>query len=124
MSKYPRLFIDESRQYLDSLDQSLRDAGTDGARSSLLAESSRLAHSIKGMALFEEQPFVADLAYALERGFARSAEEGGGEEALFEHLGRGERELTRMIDDIDSTGAPQREAADVVGAITRCVETP
>ena len=63
MNKYTRLFIDETRSYLDTIVQALPTAPGEGGGD--LGEARRLAHSIKGMALFEEQSAVAGLAYAL-----------------------------------------------------------
>ena len=58
MNKYTRLFIDETRQYLEIIVQSL---GGDLLSGDALADSRRLAHSIKGMALFEDQAAIAEL---------------------------------------------------------------
>ena len=73
MGKYTRLFISESRKYLEAMSGTVIGLARESHEAAAVRESSRHAHSIKGMALFEEQQAVADLAFALETGFARAA---------------------------------------------------
>lgn len=103
MGKYTRLFIDETRGYLTVLERTLDAAGQGGAGRAALSESCRLSHSIKGMALFEEQQSIADLAYALEKGF-RHGEAEGVEASLAEGLVKGVRLLGTLIDEVEREG--------------------
>ena len=121
VNKYTRLFIDETRQYLEVIVRSLE---VDGAAGDGLADSSRLAHSIKGMALFEEQASIADMAYALERGLAHVAEVASAADALRGHLVQGAAALRTMIDEVDLRGVPGVDSVDLVEKIVGCIENP
>lgn len=121
MNKYTRLFIDETRQYLEVIVRSLE---VDGSAGDDLADSSRLAHSIKGMALFENQASIADLAYALERGLAHVAEDGSEADALRERLAEGAAALRTMIDEVDLRGGPGDEGVALAEKIVGCIDTP
>lgn len=115
MGKYTPLFIDESRRHLQVIEASLRTAGEGREGGAHFAEGCRLAHLIKGMALFEEQKGVADLASALEEGFDRAAE--GAEEALVERLRRGVELLGVLIDEVESDGTSRSDPGPLVAEI-------
>jgi chemotaxis protein histidine kinase CheA len=114
MNKYTRLFIDETRSYLDTIVQTLPAAPGEGGGD--LAEARRLAHSIKGMALFEEQSAVAGLAYALEQGIG-ALDSAGGDERLLSLLAGGVDLLRLMIGEVEGQGFPREDPTLVVEAI-------
>ena len=114
MNKYTRLFIDETRSYLDTIVRALPAAP--GEKRGDLADACRLAHSIKGMALFEEQSAVAGLAYALEQGIEALDGAGGGER-LLSLLARGAELLRLMIGEVEGQGFPREDPTMVVEAI-------
>lgn len=113
MGKYTQLFIDESREYLRTIANSLpRESGGEAGD---LKDSCRLAHSIKGMALFEEQSAVAGLAYALEKGLASVAD--SADFSLVGHIREGVRLLQGMIEEIAASGNVRFDPIDIVEAI-------
>jgi chemotaxis protein histidine kinase CheA len=114
MNKYTRLFIDETRSYLDTIVNAL--PATPGEERGDLADACRLAHSIKGMALFEEQSAVAGLAYALEQGI-EALDSADGEERLLSHLSGGIDLLRAMIEEVEGKGFPRKDPTSVVEAI-------
>jgi chemotaxis protein histidine kinase CheA len=116
VSKYTRLFIEETRSYLDTIVRALPAAP--GQKRGNLTEACRLAHSIKGMALFEEQSAVAGLAYALEQGM-EALDSAGGEGDLLFHLAGGVDLLRLMIDEVERQGFPKGDPTSIVEAIVR-----
>ena len=114
MNKYTRLFIDETRAYLDTIFTALPTAP--GERGGDLAEARRLAHSIKGMALFEEQSAVAGLAYALEQGI-EALDSADGEGSLLSLLAGGIDLLRLMIEEVEEQGCPRTDPTPMVEAI-------
>ena len=122
MGKYTRLFIDETRQYLAALEGTLEAARQGRADTAALSEGSRLSHTIKGMALFEEQETVAALAFALEKGFGRGASQGIGS-ALAEGLGKGVRLLGILIDEIERDGRTSSDPRAPMLEIESCAGT-
>ena len=108
MNKYTRLFIDESREYIGSIRRDLIRRRSGEQVPAELADGSRLAHSIKGMALFEEQDMIASLAFLLEEGLASLAA-GEGSEGVVERMLRGTELLLAMVEDVDAHGGPSAE---------------
>ncbi len=121
MGKYTRLFIDETRGYLGVLNGALESALAGSVEGAALSESCRLAHSIKGMALFEEQAAVADLAHALEKAFGHGASRGL-DAGLLEEVRKGLRLLAVLVDEIESGGAGRSDPQDLVREIERHLE--
>ena len=116
MGKYTQLFIDQTRLYVKTIMESLPlDPGREKGD---LKDCSRLAHSIKGMALFEEQSAIAGLAYALEQGIEvlNSVAE---EEELLSLLAGGIDLLQRMIDEVERQGFAKGDPTSIVEAIVR-----
>ena len=105
VNKYTRLFIDESRVYIPCIAAILRRLGTGCPEEFDVREGQRLSHSIKGMALYEEQPGIAALAWAMERGFEKLAVDGT-DAALVRGLAAAVPMLARMIDDVEEHGVP------------------
>jgi hypothetical protein len=116
MNKYTRLFIDESRVYIPGIAEILGRlrAGSPGELD--IREGQRLSHSIKGMALYEQQPAIAALSWAMERGFERLPEDGS-DGALVGGLEAAVPVLARMIDEVEERGTPQADAAASVARI-------
>ena len=116
MNKYTRLFIDESRVYIPGIAAILRRLCAGRPEELDLREGQRLSHSIKGMALYEEQPDIAALTWAMERGFERLS--GNGTDGqLVADLGAAVPVLSRMIDEVEQHGAPQAGPGGIVAAI-------
>lgn len=118
MGKYTRLFIDESREYLAALRRILGASHEEGSVNPSLEEGCRLAHTIKGMALFEEQTSVADMALALEKGFRRGAAEGIGR-SLLEGLRKGVGLLSVLIDEVERNGEGRSDPRPAIREIER-----
>lgn len=116
--KYTRLFIDETRNFLESIFSSLLTVRDRGADIAGLADSIRMAHSIRGMAIFEEQGTIASLAYALEQGLARLAGEKEGS-VLLDKLLQGVDLLRVMIDEVHSDGCTGQDPDELVEAIEK-----
>ena len=113
MNKYTRLFIDESRVYIPGIAAILRRLSAGGSEELDIREGQRLSHSIKGMALYEEQPGIAALTGAMERGFERLGADGR-DHALLCGLEAAVPVLARMIDEVEEHGEPLTDAgADV-----------
>jgi chemotaxis protein histidine kinase CheA len=119
MNKYTRLFIEETRVYLDTIVRAL--PAVPGEKGGDLAEACRLAHSIKGMALFEEQSAVAGLAYALEQGI-EALEGDGGKGGLLTPIAEGVDLLRLMIDEVERQGFPKEDPMSLVEAIVREID--
>lgn len=116
MNKYTRLFIDESREYLPAIAtivSRLRDGSSAGED---LKEGQRLAHSIKGMALYEEQPAIASLSWAMERGFER-LQAGAHPDGLVPSIERGVPLLIVLVDEVEDSGSTSTDPGEVVAAI-------
>jgi chemotaxis protein histidine kinase CheA len=105
VNKYTRLFIDESRVYIPGIAAILRRLGAGCPEELDVREGQRLSHSIKGMALYEEQPGIAALAWAMERGFEKLAVDGT-DATLLRGLAAAVPVLARMIDDVEEHGVP------------------
>jgi chemotaxis protein histidine kinase CheA len=116
VNKYTRLFIDESRVYIPGLAAILCRL-TAGCPEELdVREGQRLSHSIKGMALFEEQSGIAALTWAMERGFEKLSGDGS-DGALLHGLAAAVPVLARMIDEVEEHGAPQADTGVVLAAL-------
>lgn len=115
-TKYTRLFIDESRVYIPEI-ASILARLRDGRPEELDArEGLRLAHSIKGMALFEEQPGIAALSWTMERAFEQLR--GRGPDAdLVGLLLRALPLMDRMIDEVEAGGVALTDPAAAIAAI-------
>ena len=116
MNKYTRLFIDESRVYIPGIAAILcrLNAGCPGELD--IREGLRLSHSIKGMALFEQQPAIAELTWAMERGFEKLSGNGA-DGPLVVGLEAAMPLLARMIDEVEEHGAPKADPATIVAEI-------
>lgn len=116
MNKFTRLFIDESRVYIPGIAAIIRRLSAGCPEELDLREGQRLSHSIKGMALYEEQPGIAALSWAMERGFEKLSA-GGASDALVVGLGAAIPILVRMIDEVEEHGAPHCGGGDIVAAL-------
>jgi len=79
-------------------------------------EGRRLSHSIKGMALYEEQPGIAALSWAMGRGFDKLSGGGTGS-ALVAALEAAVPVLARMTEEVEEHGAPQADSGGSVAAL-------
>jgi len=116
VTKYTRLFIDESRIYIPGIDAILGRLRAGCPEELDVREGQRLSHSIKGMALFEEQPGIAALTWAMERGFERLRADGAGG-GLLGGLEHAVPLLARMIDEVEERGATIADPAAAVATI-------
>jgi len=116
VNKYTRLFIDESRDYIPGIAAIIGRlrAGRPGELD--VREGQRLSHSMKGMALFEQQPGIAALTGAMERGFERISGVGA-DGTLVAGLEAAVPILARMIDEVEESGATQADPDGIVAAI-------
>lgn len=121
MKKYTQLFVEESRSYLDAISEELGRRRRGCATPAGLANGSRLAHSIKGMALFEEQGGIASLAFALEQGLGRLALDGMGA-GILDPLEEGVNLLRVMVDEVERQGSAVTDSSSVVRAIVEQLE--
>lgn len=120
MNKFTRLFIDESRVYIPDIAAILRrlSAGCPAERD--LSEGRRLSHSIKGMALYEQQTEIAVLTWAMERGFEKlSASRAHG--TLVVDLADAVAVLARMIDEVEEHGAPRAGEDGIVATLEAAI---
>lgn len=116
MNKFTRLFIDESRVYIPGIAAILGRLGAGCPEELDVREGQRLSHSIKGMALYEQQPGIAALTWAMERGFEKLA----GDRAdglLVAGLATAVPVLARMIDEVEEHGAPKASPDGSVATI-------
>ena len=116
MNKFTRLFIDESRVYIPSLAAIIRRLSAGCPEESDLRDGRRLSHSVKGMALYEQQTGIALLSWAMERGFEKltgDREHG----TLVADLGSAVFLLARMIDEVEEHGAPLADSDGIVAAL-------
>ena len=116
MNKYTRLFIDESRVYIPGIAAILGRLSTGCPRESDVRDGQRLAHSIKGMALYEQQTDIAVLTWAMERGFERLSG-AGPHGTLVVELASAVAVLARMIDEVGEHGATRADPGDIVAAL-------
>ncbi|MHB8835470.1 MAG: Hpt domain-containing protein [Candidatus Methylomirabilia bacterium] len=116
MNKFTRLFIDESRVYIPGLAAIIGRLSAGCPEELDLREGRRLSHSIKGMALYEEQADIAALTWAMERGFEKLSGTGT-HDTLVVDLARAVAVLPRMIDEVEKHGAPQADAGGIVAAL-------
>lgn len=116
VGKYTQLFIDETRRHLGSLGEILDSLSGGATGEDLFYEGRRHAHSVKGMALFEEQQVVADLASAMEKSFERAAGNGL-DENLEKALREGVALLETMIGEVELDGNAVSDPATVIAAI-------
>jgi chemotaxis protein histidine kinase CheA len=116
VNKYTRLFIDESRVYLPEI-AAIIDRLRTGCPGELdVREGQRLSHSMKGMALFEQQPGIAALTRAMERGFEKLSGNGVGG-SLLAGLEAAVPVLARMIDEVEKSGTTQADPDRFVAVI-------
>jgi chemotaxis protein histidine kinase CheA len=116
VGKYTSLFIEETRRHLDSLGGILEALSRRPAGEELFFEGRRISHSIKGMALFEEQPAMAELAFAMEKGFER-AHGGGAEGALLAGMREGVTLLGDMIGEVEHGGSAASDPGPVLALL-------
>lgn len=118
MNKYTQIFIDETIEYIDSICAVLHCYRNSSHTKSSLEDSSRLAHSIKGMASFEGQLKIVPLARALQYGLAFLA---GDEKRFPDLLCRLEEAvdlLRHQIKEVVEKGEATRDPEMLVQAIT------
>ena len=113
MGKYTSLFIEETRRHLESLGSILETLGRREADEGIFFEGRRLSHSIKGMALFEEQPAMAELAYAMEKSFEK-AHGAGVEGKLLAGMRDGVSLLGDMIGEVENGGSAASDPGPVL----------
>lgn len=116
MNKYTRLFIDESRAYVPGIAAILGRLRAGRPEELDVREGQRLSHSMKGMALFEQQPGIAALTEAMERGFERFSR-CGADDTLVAGLEAAVPILAQMIDEVEGSGATQADPGGSVAAI-------
>ena len=115
MGKYTELFIAETRKHLAALGGTLESLPEGSAVAAALEEMGRMAHSIKGMALFEEQEPIADLALVLEK---ICLEEGAPRSGIpLDPFREGVELLGKMIDEVDRDGVCSPDPVRVVAAL-------
>ena len=116
MNKYTRLFIDESRAYIPDI-AAIIDRLRTGCPGELdVREGQRLSHSMRGMALFEQQLGIAALTGAMERGFEKLSGNGAGG-SLLAGLEAAVPVLSRMIDEVEMSGTTQADPDGFVAVI-------
>jgi chemotaxis protein histidine kinase CheA len=116
VGKYTQLFIDETRRHVATLGGILASLADNGVREDNVFEGRRLSHSIKGMALFEEQQGIAALSYAMEKGFEK-VQGGGPDAAALSALGDGLALLEVMIGEVANGGSTASDPARVIARI-------
>ncbi len=118
MSQYRELFVSESREHLNSINELIvaleKDAGDRETMDSLF----RVAHSIKGMAASMEYGDIAELAHKLEDLMDRVRKgslpfDGGAADLLLE----GTDLLGAMIADVEQGVPSRRDTSDLVQRI-------
>jgi chemotaxis protein histidine kinase CheA len=115
VGKYTELFISETRKHLEALGGALYSLPEGSALAVALEEMGRMAHSIKGMALFEEQESIANLALALEKTCL-----GGGAlpaQIPLHHFREGVELLGKMIDEVARDGVCRSDPAWLVAEL-------
>ena len=116
MNKYTRLFITESRVYIPGIAAIIGRLRAGCVEEVDVREGQRLSHSMKGMALFEQQPGIAALTGAMERGFERISGVGA-DGTLVAGLEAAVPILARMIEEVEESGATQADPDGIVAAI-------
>jgi hypothetical protein len=116
LNKYTRLFIDESRVYIPGIAAIIGRLRARCPGELDVREGQRLSHSMRGMALFEQQPGIAALTGAMERGF-ESLSCDGANDTLCAGLEAAVPVLARMIDEVEGSGATQSDPVGFVAAI-------
>lgn len=116
MNKFTRLFIDESRVYIPGIAAILRRLCAGCPEELDIREGQRLSHSIKGMALYEQQPGIAALTWAMERGFEKLSCDGA-DGTLLRGLEAAVPVLALMIEEVEAHSVPQADASGVVAAL-------
>ena len=113
MNKYTRLFIDESRVYIPGIASILCRLRAGCPEELDVREGQRLSHSIKGMALYEQQPPIAALSWAMERAFEKLRDDAP-DHALVGGLEAAVPLLALMIDQVEEHGAALADPAEHV----------
>lgn len=116
MNKFTRLFIDESRVYIPGIAAILGRLSAGCPEELDIREGQRLSHSIKGMALYEQQTAIAVLTWAMERGFEKLSG-GSGHGTLVVNLATAVPILARMIDEVELHGAAREDSDGIVAAL-------
>jgi chemotaxis protein histidine kinase CheA len=122
VNKYTRLFIDESRVYIPGIAAILCRLNAGCPEDLDIREGQRLSHSIKGMALYEQQPAIAALTWAMERGFEKLSGDGA-DGSLVRGLEGAVPVLARMIDEVEEHGAAQSDAGVALAALEATLQT-
>ena len=123
MNKYTRLFIDESREYIPGIASILERQVAGEATEGDLKEGHRLAHSIKGMALFEEQKAIASLSFAMERSFERMHKHLPAD-GLTPRLERALAMLSGLVDEVEAGGSTSTDPEEMVTSIEAVIGPP
>lgn len=66
LSKYTKLFVTESREYLRTLNEAMLELESDHGKKDLVDQMFRACHTMKGMAGMMNMPAVSELSHALE----------------------------------------------------------
>ncbi|WP_324668253.1 Hpt domain-containing protein [Geochorda subterranea] len=103
-------FVDEAREYLQTLDQGLVQLESAPADAELLPELFRVVHSLKGMAGTMGYQAMVDLAHAMESVFDRLRSGAGAETAspeLFDLLFEAAGALEAMVERVSRGEVPE-----------------
>lgn len=122
ISKYTKLFVTESREYLRVLNEAMLQLESDPGKKELVDQMFRACHTMKGMAGMMNMPAVSELTHALEDVLAavRDGElvpEGDIAEAMFD----GFDALEGMVNAVEK-GEPITPAEKLVEALKRLPE--
>jgi chemotaxis protein histidine kinase CheA len=117
---FTRLFIEESRVYIPGLAAIAGRLGAGCPEEFDLREGRRLSHSIKGMALYEQQSEIAVLTRAMERGFELLSDNRT-HGTLVVDLASAVAILARMIDEVEEHGVPRADSGGIVAALEATV---
>lgn len=114
MSQYLDVFLEESKEHLDSLNDRLLQLERNPGNSSALNEIFRAAHTLKGMSSTMGFDDVADLTHHMEDVLSDLKEgileaDTGVVDVLFQCFDR----LQLMIENISSTGSSQVDGSDL-----------
>lgn len=118
MSQYLDVFLEESKEHLDSLNDRLLQLEKNPGNTSALNEIFRAAHTLKGMSSTMGFDDVADLTHHMEDVLSDLKEgvleaDSGVVDVLFQCFDR----LQLMIDNIASTGSSQVDGSDLTSIL-------
>lgn len=117
-------FVDEAREYLQSLDRGLVQLESAPADAELLQELFRVVHSLKGMAGTMGYQAMVDLAHAMESVFDR-LRSGAGEETaspeLFDLLFEAAGALEAMVEQVSQGEVPEGDGLGQPGGLVEAL---